>query len=249
MFFLSNNLETQTYNHRGLLELEKILLNNIDGPQLINFIENPDEDIDINNIQISKSRGVIRFYLPLRWSINILHQSQIILLCKQFEAFKEVPHILTFDGLEFKLLNYDQTYLDNLTSLYLNKDIYIGVPTNIPVDCYIYSANIASLTLLHDLLVDAYGIMLAYDDIQTALQHSNSKTRFIFNREIGLQVIDCNYLKIITAITSMEYIIHKAAFFYLIQTYNDHKHSSRDIFCAKTTIIIDGPNAQLDLID
>ncbi len=251
MFFLADNNNKTTCNHPGLLVLKTILITSKHRSTLINFInEISQKTLILNQINFRKSSGILRIYHPrLAWSVDILRQEQIILLCKQFEHFKNRPHILTFDGFEFKLLDYDQTYLNSLVDSYLNKDIYIGVPTGIPGDCYIYSTNVASLTLLYDLFVDAYGIMLIYDDIQIALQQPNDHTKFIFNRDIGLQVVDGDHLKIIATITSMKYTIHKDAFFSLIQAYNNHQHASKELFCAKTTIIIDGQSAQLGLID
>ena len=249
MFFIAHKKQL-IHNHQGLLEIEKIILGASSKTQLIKFIENfTEEATEINNIQLTKSSGILRFYIMHKWSIDILHQEQILSLCKEFEHFKNTPYILTFDGFEFKLQTYNQTYLDNLIKLYLNKDIYIGVKTDIDRDCYIYSSNAPGLNILMDLVRFAYVILLRWDDIEDALNQKNQFHTFTFDNESGVKIIDKNHLLVFSYDYNTTYKINKTNFFNLIQAYNNHRHSSGDIFCAKTVLILDDQSAQLDLID
>jgi hypothetical protein len=250
MFFLANDHKNLIHNHHGLLELEKIILGASSKTQLIKFIENfTEEATEINNIQLTKSSRILRFYIMHKWSIDILHQEQILSLCEEFEHFKNAPHILTFDGFEFKLQTYNQTYLDSLIKLYLNKDIYIGIATNIDMSCYIYSSNAPGLEILVDLVRYACVILMRWNDIEDALNQRSQFHTFTFDNESGVKIIDKSHLLVFSYDYDTTYKISKTIFLDLIQTYNNHHHSSRDIFCAKTVLILDDQSAQLDLID
>ena len=251
MFFLANSHNKTHYNHPGLLILNQILNSPIHRSTLAKFInESFEKTLILSQTNFRKSYGILRIYQPtLNWSIDILHQEQVLLLCQQLDNFKNTPYILTFDGFEFKLQNYNQAYLNDLIRLYLNRDIYIGIATNIDMSCYIYSSNAPGLEILVDLVRYACVILMRWNDIEDALNQRSQFHTFTFDNESGVKIIDKNHLLVFSYDYDTTYKISKTIFLDLIQTYNNHHHSSRDIFCAKTVLILDDQSAQLDLID
>ena len=252
MFFLSNN-NTQICNMPGLTKLIELISCIKTKQHLVSFVSihnTKEEVVNIGTVHITKIKTAVMLYsTDNSWSMSMLID-QLLYFCNSYDSFKNKAFIVTFNGYNFKFYNFNQNYLTELVSKYLNKDIYIGVELINDVYAEAYSTNREGLRLLFLFLGEAYCILLAQNEIEEALLKNDTEKFFASNREICIKILNHNYLRLFETESKVEYKIHKNVFFKLLTAFNAHNHEvGQSPYCKETVIVIDDQDTYVELID